>query len=489
MKDLQYGLHWFRRDLRVAGNPGLKWSWKQHQGNVVGVFFFDSKFLGRSDFSSNRFAFFLNTLKDLKDELRSIGSDLLVLDRGPLEGFNELFSHLKKDSLNLPKTCSFNRDYEPFARKRDVSIENYLKNDVGIKVHTERDHILIEPHEIQKENQSYYQVYTPYAKRWFEKLKLSETQNRITAQKEGLKYLQERFQGKVKPDLFRLNWIKVFGSNEKVPQDHLEAYILKNNKNVTVSIPNSGSVYAFKCLLEFKNRIDRYKEDRDFPSIEGTSKLSIFFKNGSLIPAQAIAALELESVPFKSESGKARFLKELVWREFYYQILYNYPRVETGAFIEKYNKIKWENREDFYEAWKQGRTGYPIVDAGMRQLNTTGWMHNRVRMIVASFLVKDLLITWQWGESYFMKMLLDGDLAPNNGGWQWAASTGCDPQPYFRIFNPVLQSKRFDPDGSYIRKYLPELKSRNSREIHVPVDPIIEHSSRKLKALSLFSVS
>lgn len=197
----------------------------------------------------------------------------------------------------------------------------------------------------------------------------------------------------------------------------------------------------------------------------------------------------------KPASSAEKFLKEIAWREFYYSILYHFPRVETETFIEKFNDIPWENNEVFFKKWCEGQTGFPIIDAGMRELNTTGWMHNRVRMIVASFLTKDLLIDWKWGEKYFMEKLLDGDLAPNNGGWQWAASTGCDPQPYFRIFNPWLQSERFDPDGSYIRKFVPELKLIATKALHDPTahrsqfgypSPVVIHAEQKDKALSLY---
>lgn len=280
------------------------------------------------------------------------------------------------------------------------------------------------------------------------------------------------------------------------PGDALEPFLRENAKRVTIEIPKAGSAAAFKRLEQFKASLDAYGERRDFPWTDGTSKLAMFFKNGSLTPAQVIAYLGLEGVPLKSDKGATKFLKEIVWREFYYSILWHRPQVETSAFLEQYRDLAWENRKDWFEAWKEGRTGYPIVDAGMRQLKQTGWMHNRVRMIVASFLTKDLLIDWRWGEKHFMKELLDGDLAPNNGGWQWAASTGCDPQPYFRIFNPELQSKRFDAEGTYIRTYVPELAGLDSDEIHAPEQipggvkgypaPIVDHQAQKPKALALF---
>jgi deoxyribodipyrimidine photo-lyase len=251
-------------------------------------------------------------------------------------------------------------------------------------------------------------------------------------------------------------------------------------------------------LREFRRRsLVDYKDRRDYPSVDATSRLSIYFKNGSITPAMVLAETGLEHSEFKNKDGPTHFVKEIAWREFYYHVLHHRPEVEHSAFLERYRDLPWENREDWFEAWKQGLTGFPIVDAGMRQLLTTGWMHNRMRMIVASFLTKDLLIDWKWGERWFMEQLLDGDLAPNNGGWQWAASTGCDPQPYFRIFNPKLQSEKFDADGDYIREFVPELREVNLRAIHEPhahgyvgsyPAPIVEHALQRDKALALYRI-
>jgi deoxyribodipyrimidine photo-lyase len=231
-------------------------------------------------------------------------------------------------------------------------------------------------------------------------------------------------------------------------------------------------------------------------AVEGTSKMSLYLKNGTITVPQIIAAYELEFLKFKGDDGATKYLKELVWREFYYHVIWHWPNAEREAFIQKYRNLQWENDDKLFEAWKAGKTGYPIVDAAMRELLTTGWMHNRARMIVASFLTKDLLVDWRWGEKWFMNQLLDGDLAPNNGGWQWAASTGCDPQPYFRIFNPMLQSERFDAEGTYIRRYIPELKDVPTKEIHNPSsatrkrtgypEPIVIHAEQKVRASMLF---
>lgn len=464
-----WGLHWFRRDLRLAGNPALIKNVARFQGRVLGIFCFDSEFLARPDFSHNRFAFFMNTLAALREEMRKIGGDLLVLNEAPQRSFPSLFERLKRNGTQPPSIVSFNRDYEPFARRRDEKISLLLKKDFGCEVLIERDHLLIEPEELLKSDGGYYRIYTPFSKQWFERFKSEKIQARVRSAFEMPKKLV-------------LNWRDVLGA-AAVELDSLEAFNERNSAKVSVPIPNSGSEAARKCLAAFQSKVKDYSKLRDFPAERATSQLSIFLKNGSITVSQVISTLDLSP---RGEAGQLQYFKELVWREFYYHILWNCPRVENESFIEKYKHIQWENKQEYFEAWKEGKTGYPMVDAGMRQLKATGWMHNRVRMVVASFLVKDLLIDWRWGEKYFMETLLDGDLAPNNGGWQWAASTGCDPQPYFRIFNPTLQSEKFDPEGSYIKRWCPELAKHSGKALHQPKAPIVDHASRKLKALSLY---
>lgn len=498
VSDSPYGIHWFRRDLRVAGNAALQWNWKEHHGRVVGIFTFDKAFLARDDFSHNRFGFFLQTLLGLRDELRSIGSDLLVLDVGPRHGFEEVLTTLDSHGLARPQAVSFNRDYEPFARQRDQQISDWLTSTQGIAVHTERDHLLIEPNELLRDGgDGMYQVYSPFSRRWFDRLATEEIQHRIQSQGKAIEYLDRRRAGDIPSDLFQLTWPKLFGGTCPLA-DHLEEYIAVNTPRVTVPLPQAGSLAGLERLRAFQSRsLLDYKSQRDFPAIDATSKLSLYFKNGALTPGMVLAETQLNRTQFRDKDGPTHFVKEIVWREFYYHVLYHRPEVEQTAFLERYRDLKWENREDWFEAWKQGLTGYPIVDAGMRQLATTGWMHNRVRMIVASFLTKDLHIDWRWGERWFMEQLLDGDLAPNNGGWQWAASTGCDPQPYFRIFNPQLQSEKFDADGDYIRTYVPELRHVTGPAIHDPhrfginvnyPRPIVDHRTQREKALQLYRI-
>ncbi|MEO5767202.1 MAG: deoxyribodipyrimidine photo-lyase [Polyangia bacterium] len=499
-----YGLHWFRRDLRVAGNPALRWAWSQHGGRVLGIFCFDAQFLARPDFSADRFAFFLATLKELRDELRACGGDLWVADRVPLDAFASLVQKLDDAGIRRPATVTFNRDYEPFARRRDEAVTTLLRDSLGIPVHTESDHLLIEPEELRKETAGkndthYFQVYSAFARRWFELLGSARVRARVAAQEQGLAYLERperQRRGHGNDSLatpFALTWPALFFNDAHAhahaapPEDHLDRFIAANAPRVRVPLPPAGSGAALQRLKTFAaQHLSSYKVERDLPGIDATSRLSIYLKNGSFTAAQVIAHLKLGDATFGEGSGRSSFLREIVWREFYTHVLWHRPDVETRAFLPQFRDLAWENRPDWFEAWKAGRTGYPIVDAGMRQLAETGWMHNRVRMIVASFLTKDLLIDWRWGERYFMERLLDGDLAPNNGGWQWAASTGCDPQPYFRIFNPTLQSKRFDPAGGYLRQFLPERRTDDDRNIHQPRTPIVEHAIQKEKALALY---
>jgi deoxyribodipyrimidine photo-lyase len=492
-----YGIHWFRRDLRIASNPALIKNFKENEGRVVGLFCFDSQFLSRPDFSHNRFAFFLATLKQLKSELRSIGSDLLVVDCLPSKYFEKLFAEVQAARMKAPGLISFCRDYEPFARERDQAVKTQFQK-YNWNYQESRDHLVIEPEELLKEDGSAYKVYTPFSRKWLELFRTEAIQKRVASVQTGLNYLRGTT---AEAPTFQLSWNSPgFKSvSKELLIDRLDQFEEKNRPFVSIEVPRAGSREALKQLEKFSNSISQYGERRDVPSEEGTSRMSIFLKNGTLNSAQVISHLKLQDVAkLKADSGELKYLKEIIWREFYYHILFHFPRVEKEAFISKYVNLKWENNLQYFEAWCKGLTGFPIVDAGMRQLNQTGWMHNRVRMIVASFLTKDLLIDWRWGEKYFMEKLLDGDLAPNNGGWQWAASTGCDPQPYFRIFNPWLQGERFDPKALYIKRYLPELQEVPAKSIHDPKvahsegltraypKPIVVHSEQKEKVLALF---
>lgn len=488
MQHKPFGIHWFRRDLRVTGNSALQHNIEVNEGRVLGLFCFDSTFLSRPDFSNNRFAFFLESLKSVKQLFQQMGGELLVVDCLPHNTFEKIF----KAAAEKPGLVTFNRDYEPFARERDNQIE-LLFSRSGVKVQTFRDHLIIEPHELLRDGKASYQVYSPYAKKWFDLIRTNPFAKRISKNENAVSELVLLAQGKAAEKKLSISWKNIM-KDEFPFHDALYDFQKKNQPGVTVPIPPAGTAAAFLQLQEFKKlKVDAYSQDRDLLPLHGTSKLAMYFKNGSLTTSQALAYLEMGDEPYPSESGRNRFLKEIVWREFYYSILWHHPRVEREAFLQKYIDLEWDNNRDWFKRWCEGRTGFPVIDAAMRQLNTTGWMHNRARMIVASFLTKDLLIDWRWGEQYFMKMLLDGDLAPNNGGWQWAASTGCDPQPYFRIFNPLLQSKKFDPSGDYIRTYVEELRHVKGSMIHAPgnlvkgyPEPIVNHAKQKTLALKRY---
>jgi len=478
-----WGIHWFRRDLRIDENPALAENLRRTHGRTVGLFCLDAKFLARPDFSANRFAFFLQTLKALQNEWRDLGGDLLVIDCAPNEAFARLIDFCKKGGIQKPSLVTWNRDYEPYARTRDAEMDRQLA-EAGVGVTTLRDHLLFEPHEILKDQEcsAFYQIYSPYGKKWFEALKSEDGQSRLKPPKRS-------------PDP-AMKWKELSKLKDfPFPKDALDDFIQKNTARTTVPIPEAGHTAAQAKLKKFKTKLENYLDDRDAPAIPGTSQLSIYLKNGSLTTAQILRELKLTENPlWNKSSGPTQFTKELAWREFYYQILFHKPHVEKKSFLPKYETLAWQNNKEWFDRWKEGMTGFPIVDAGMRQLRTTGWMHNRVRMIVASFLTKDLLIDWRWGERYFMRELLDGDMAANNGGWQWAASTGCDPQPYFRVFNPWLQGKNFDPSAEYIRTYIPELRLFSARDIHqeggdrgsVYPEALVSHGEQREKAISLY---
>lgn len=488
-----WGLHWFRRDLRVAGNETLRANWQRCQGRTLGIFFFDSTFLSRPDFSHNRFGFFLKTLGSLRDELRAQGGDLLVIDSPPLAGWPLLLAFLEKTSGGGPALVSWGRDYEPFARARDQAATELFAIR-GIETLTRRDHLLFEPAEVLKDDGSFYQVYSPFARRWFARLEEHAGRERVRAQKVAATYFDRLASGRHEK-VFDATWAPFVTAPGFPFRDAFEEFTRENSRHLTVELPEAGFAAAFTRLREFRAAIERYKADRDFPALAATSRLSIYLKNGSVVSSQILAELGLGETSWKDTGGPAHFVKEVAWREFYYSILFHRPDVEYQSFLPQYRDIAWENDEALFTRWKEGTTGFPIVDAGMRELRETGWMHNRVRMIVASFLTKDLLIDWRWGENHFMRLLLDGDLAPNNGGWQWAASTGCDPQPYFRIFNPWLQSVKFDPDGAYIKRYVPELADVPAKALHTAdadrsragyPAPVVSHDERRGRALELY---
>ena len=482
-----WGIHWFRRDLRLAGNEALRENLRRNEGRVLGLFCFDRNFLKRPDFSYNRFAFFLKTLEAVREEMEALGGELLVVDELAVDAFPKLFSYFEKKKVGKPSFVTWGRDYEPFARERDTQIAELLDRQ-GILYSTMRDHLIQEPGEVLKSEKpgDFYRIYTPYFKKWISHFQTSSVQSRLHEYRN------------LNANAFQMNWKRFLKDSDFPYEDACLDFKKKNQKHVTIEIPEAGFETAIQELHRFKKILQDYQNKREIPSIRGTSKLSIFFKNGSLTPSYAVKALGLDKNDGKRKDGPTQYLKEIVWREFYYSILFHCPHVEKKSFLPRYEKLAWKNSDAWFERWKEGTTGVPIVDAGMRELLQTGWMHNRVRMIVASFLTKDLLIDWRWGERHFMQYLLDGDLAANNGGWQWAASTGCDPQPYFRVFNPWLQSKKFDPNGDYIRKFIPELRDAPVKVLHLEEadrsawkypKPLVNHAIQRKKAIDLFRKS
>jgi len=399
---------WFRRDLRLDDNAGLYYALKSGRP-VLPVFIFDTNILSElEDKADKRVQFIHQEINRLNNELKEFGSSLLVKTGKPEEVWRQL---LLQYSIQQVFT---NHDYEPYAVKRDNEIGELLKVN-AVDFNTYKDTVIFEKNEVLKDDGSPYTVFTPYSKKWKAKLNSFYSKAYPT-----LKYSEHFF----KTSTFEIPSLNQLGFTE--------------------------NDFEFPARIVQNNIIKNYTELRNFPGETGTSKLGIHLRFGTL----SIRKL-LQYALQRNET----FVNELIWRDFYQQILFHFPYVVKGAFRKEYDTIEWGNDEQKFAAWCEGRTGYPLVDAGMRELNTTGYMHNRVRMVVASFLTKQLLISWQWGEAYFAAKLLDFDLAANNGGWQWAAGCGTDAAPYFRVFNPQLQLERFDPQMKYVKKWVPEFET------------------------------
>lgn len=423
---------WLRRDLRLHDNAALYHALRDGLP-VVPIFIFDCNILDELDNRSDRRVEFIHdSLAAIQQQLLAIGSSMDVRCGFP----EEIFKQLAKD-YSITKVFA-NHDYEPYARKRDDDIKNMLEKK-GITFHTYKDQVIFEKDEVQKDNGKPYTVFTPYSRKWKTALN-KDSFSSYSTQKNFNNFFKQPAK-----DLPSLAKMKFKPAGQLFPGKKWKAEIIK-----------------------------KYKEQRNFPAIEGTSRLSVHLRFGT------ISIRELAR-----EAGKLNetFLNELIWRDFYHMILWHFPHVVSKAFRPEYDTIIWRNNEKEFSAWCKGETGYPIVDAGMRELNATGFMHNRVRMIVASFLTKHLLVDWRWGEAYFAKQLLDFDLAANNGGWQWAAGSGCDAAPYFRIFNPYLQTQKFDPELKYIRKWVPEFE-----ELTYP-KPIVEHELARKRCLEVYSAA
>jgi deoxyribodipyrimidine photo-lyase len=437
-------IHWFRRDLRLTDNTAFNHAVLSSGGEVLPVFILDEGLLRGKDMAPARVQFMLDCLRDLDNSLKQRGCGLIVR-RGDSD--TEL---LKLAREARASAAYFNRDYTPAARKRDQRVTDSLQA-AGVKVESFKDLVIFEEDDLLTGAGKPYTVFAPYKKAWLARPKPAATE----PADQTLRSIPSGIQGSPLPSAHDLGF------------------------NVTQDVPPGGESRALAMLQDFaaSERIANYAAQRDIPSQDGTSRLSPHLRFGTVSPRVCLQAAEAarKAMPAAQQDGADVWISELIWREFYMQVLYHFPHANHGNFKREYDALRWGNgskaRDDeLFAAWREGRTGYPIVDAAMRQLNQTAWMHNRTRMIVASFLTKDLLLDWRLGENYFMQMLVDGDPAANNGGWQWAASTGTDAQPYFRVFNPRLQSERFDPEGKYIRRWVPELA-------HVPNDYIHEPSA------------
>ena len=443
---------WIRRDLRLTDNPTLYAALEA--GDVIPVFILDPVF---SSSSPRRRSFLYEGLSALDKDLHARGSHLVIRKGKPADILRKLFDETKS------KTIFAEEDFTPYARKRDALIQKILPLQLvsGQTVH--------HPKTVLKADGRPYTIYTPYSKVW--KVQLSK--------------------------------IKLFPAPEKICTPAGIKSEAHSDFQTNPHFP-AGEQEALVRLEEFLHKkIYSYADDRNRMDLDGTSSLSPYLRFGMLGLRQAVSAAKQAMSKSKSAESKRNaevWLNELIWREFYIQILYHFPHVSKGSFNPSLANIPWRNNETEFAAWKDGKTGMPIVDAAMRQLKETGWMHNRARMIVASFLVKDLLIDWRWGEAWFMENLLDGDPTANNGGWQWTAGTGTDAAPYFRIFNPVLQSAKFDPNGGYIRKWIPELSKLSAKEIHTPwafdikmtgypEKPIVDREVVKERTLKAYNLS
>jgi len=419
---------WFRRDLRLHDNAGL-YKALSSGNKVLPVFIFDRKILDPLPQKDARVEFIHQQVTQMHKQLTDLGSNMYVYYGTPETIWVEIC-----DKHNLTAVYT-NHDYEPYAKARDEAIQNLL-SDKGVDFYTFKDQVIFEKREILTNNDSPYCVFTPYSKKWKSHL----TSKHLAA------YDCEQ------------NWSEFYGgASQEVPS--LESMGFKPTDS------------QFPDNTAEKSIIETYHETRNFPAQKGTTRIGIHLRFGTI---------SIRALAQKAQSLNEAYLNELIWREFYMQILWNFPHVAEQPFRREYAAIPWENDEEQFHLWCEGKTGFPIVDAGMRELNETGYMHNRVRMITASFLVKDLLIDWKWGEAYFAEKLLDYELSSNNGGWQWAAGCGTDAAPYFRIFNPESQAKKFDPKFKYIQKYVPEYGTPTYPE------PIVDHKAARKRTLAVY---
>jgi deoxyribodipyrimidine photo-lyase len=465
-------LVWFRRDLRAYDHTALSLA-LAHSRAVYCAFVFDTEILDAlSERRDRRVEFIWRCVAELEATLRVLGGALWVLHGRAREEIPALAVRLDVQAVYV------NRDYEPVALERDRAVQRSLLAR-GIEFQSSKDQVIFEGDEVLTQAQRFYSVFTPYQQAWLARLRPEHLAAR--------------------PVEARANAL-VPVETPTMPSLESLGFSRSNLDQLGIA---TGTAGGRRWLKDFLARIDHYHEWRDYPAIKGPSYLSVHLRFGTL------SIRELARAAWRRKSAGAHtWLSELIWRDFYFMILYHHPHVVEHAFRPEFAEVRFPNREDHFRAWCEARTGYPLVDAAMRQINQTGYMHNRLRMVVASFLVKDLHVDWRWGERYFAQRLNDYDLAANNGGWQWAASTGCDAQPYFRIFNPVRQSEKFDPQGRFIRLYLPELQPVPDAFIHAPWTmtaqqqmqtgvtigqdypaPIVDHAQARAFTLELYAAA
>ena len=421
-------IFWFRRDLRLKDNHGLYQALESGK-KVLPIFIFDEDILDLLENKSDkRVDFIVQALQTLNSFLKSKNKGIKIFKGKPLEIYKKLTENYEIEAVYC------NEDYEPYAIKRDQEIADFLASK-NIAFHQFKDQVIFHKDEIVKADKKPYTVYTPYSKLWLNEFQKIDLQG--------------------------------FPSEKKL--DNLLEIPFEELKIEDIGFQKTD--LAFEVPEADLHIIKTYEETRNFPAVKGTTQLGVHLRFGT-ISVRKLAKIAKEN--------NLTFLKELIWREFFMQILYHFPKVVNHSFKSKYDAIPWENNPEFLEKWKAGKTGFPIVDAGMRELNATGFMHNRVRMITASFLIKHLLTDWRIGEAYFAEKLMDYDLSANNGNWQWCASSGCDAAPYFRIFNPDEQQKKFDPDFKYIKKWIPEFGTK-----YYP-KPIVEHKKAREKVLKVY---
>ncbi len=421
-------IHWFRRDLRLQDNAALSEA-ANSEFPILPVFIFDPNILDQlEDRTDRRVQFIHDALNKMDIQLKKLGSGIQFFYTRPEEAWKKLIAEYDIQAV------FFNRDYEPYARERDMAVFQMLQ-DNNIPLHTSKDHVIFEKNEVTKDDGKPYTVYTPYSRKWKARL--------------------EQFPITIHPEVANNRWLTLDSS----PISSLESMGFTKTECKFPSIDLNEKI------------ISQYHDTRDIPSIEGTSKISLHLRFGTISIRECVHV---------GLAKNEKWLNELIWRDFYQMILFHFPHSANSAFKPQYDRIVWRNNEEEFKSWCEGKTGYPIVDAGMRELNTTGHMHNRVRMVVASFLTKHLLIDWRWGERYFAQKLLDFELASNVGGWQWAAGSGCDAAPYFRIFNPYNQTEKFDKEERYIQRWVPEYKSSTYPK------PIVEHAVARDRCLKTY---